>query len=172
MESFGWSAQGHQSWECGGSRSPDFGQGGRWGWVAGESWKWWTGREILLYLIMCRKYVRKWWPLKRNWIICQEVAVNGQFLPGNSIFFNFLKNRKKFLVKFTEKIKNFRKFAWKNRNFLWNCLKIEIFRKFAWKNQIFFDPDPRPPDFKPEWRRWKRKYGYRDLMIGHLSNRI
>ena len=34
-----------------GSRLPDFGQG---------------GREILLYLIMYRKYVRKWWFLKRN----------------------------------------------------------------------------------------------------------
>ena len=31
--------------------------------------------------------------------------------------------------------------------------EIEIFRKFAWKNWKFFDPDPRPPDFKPDWRR-------------------
>ena len=45
------------------SRPPDFGQGGR-GRVAGGrrggSWGSWTGREILLYLIMYRKYVRKW----------------------------------------------------------------------------------------------------------------
>ena len=35
------------------------------------------GREILLYLIIYRKYVRK-----RNKIICPEIAVNGKFLPG------------------------------------------------------------------------------------------
>ena len=34
----------------------------------------WTGREILLYLIMYRKYVRKWLLLKRNRIIWPEVA--------------------------------------------------------------------------------------------------
>src|SRR6218665_3640288 len=47
--------------------------------VAGGSLESWTGREILLYLIMYRKYVRKWLLLKRNRIICTEVAVNGQF---------------------------------------------------------------------------------------------
>ena len=36
----------------------------------------WTGRDILLYLIMYRKYVRKWLLLKRNRIIWPEVAVN------------------------------------------------------------------------------------------------
>jgi len=41
-----------------GSRPPDFGQG-----VVGVAGGSWTGREILLYLIMCRKYVRKWWLL-------------------------------------------------------------------------------------------------------------
>ena len=72
---------------------------------------------------MYRKYVRKCWLLKRNRIICPEVAVNEQFLLGKSNLF---------------------KIAWKNRNFLWNCLKkIE-----------FFYPDPRPPDFKPGWRCW------------------
>src|SRR6218665_3666251 len=35
----------------------------------GRGWLW-TGREILLYLIICRKYVRKWCLLKRNRIIC------------------------------------------------------------------------------------------------------
>ena len=45
-----------------------------------------AGREILLYLIMYRKYVRKWLLLKRNRIICPEVAVNGLFLLGKSIF--------------------------------------------------------------------------------------
>src|SRR6218665_3785482 len=47
----------------------------------------WTGREILLYLIMYRKYVRKWLLLKRNGIICPEVAVNGQFFPWKIEFF-------------------------------------------------------------------------------------
>ena len=41
------------------------------------------GREILLYLIMYRRYVRKWWLLKRNRIICPEAAVNGQFCLEN-----------------------------------------------------------------------------------------
>src|SRR6218665_1241647 len=45
-----------------------------------------TGREILLYLIMYRKYVRKWLLLKRNRIIWPEVTVNRHFLLGKSIF--------------------------------------------------------------------------------------
>jgi len=28
--------------------------------------------------------------------------------------------------------------------------KIEISGKFAWKKRNFIDPDPRPPDFKPD----------------------
>ena len=32
---------------------------GSWGSQDG-SWGSWTGREILFYLIMCRKYIRKW----------------------------------------------------------------------------------------------------------------
>src|SRR6218665_2240362 len=66
-----------------GHEPPDFGQGGRRegaGRVAGGSLESWTGREILLYLIMYRKYFRKWLLLKRNRIICPEVAVNGEFL--------------------------------------------------------------------------------------------
>ena len=61
-------------------------QGGRRG-VAGGSW---TGRKILLYVMMYRKYVRKWLLLKKNRIICPEIAVNSQFLPGKSIFFRNL----------------------------------------------------------------------------------
>ena len=60
--------------------------------VAGGSW---TGREILLYLIMYRKYVRKWFLLKRNRIIWPEVAVNGNFCQENQ-FFNCLKKLKFF----------------------------------------------------------------------------
>jgi len=66
--------------------------------VAGRSW---TGHEILLYLFMYRKYVRKWCLLKRNRIIFPEIAVNGQFLPGKS----------KFFVKLPEKFEIFWKFA-------------------------------------------------------------
>ena len=76
--------------------TPHFGQG-----VVGEGS--WTGREILLYPIMYRKYVRKWWLLKRNRIICPEVAVNGQFVHGKS----------KSFVKLLVKIESFRKFAWR-----------------------------------------------------------
>jgi len=77
------------------------------------------GREILLYLIMYWKYVRKWWLLIRNRIICPEVAVNEQILPGKSnLFFNYLK-----------KSKFFKNLPGKNRIFLWNCLKKS---KFLW----------------------------------------
>ena len=58
------------------------------------------GREIVLYLIMYRKHVRKWRLLKRNRIICPEVAVNEQFLPGKTNFF-----------KLPEKIEMFHKFG-------------------------------------------------------------
>src|SRR6218665_3250513 len=60
----------------------------------------WTGREILLYLIMYRNYVRQWWLLKRNRIIWPEVAVNEQFLPGKSIFFKNFDFFRQFLKKF------------------------------------------------------------------------
>ena len=68
----------------------------------------WTGRKILLCLIMYRKYVRKWWLLKRNRIICIKIAVNRQFSLENS---NFLWN-------YLKKIAIFRKFAWKIELFL------------------------------------------------------
>src|SRR6218665_2225055 len=55
--------------------------------LQGGSLESWTGREILLYLIMYRKYVRKWLLLKRNRIICPEVAVNGQFFAWKIEFF-------------------------------------------------------------------------------------
>src|SRR6218665_701700 len=64
------------------------------GWVAGGSLESWTGREILLYLIKYRKYVRKWLLLKRNRIICSEVAVNGQIFAWKIEFFNCLKKSK------------------------------------------------------------------------------
>ena len=67
--------------------------------------------------------------LKRNRIICSEVAVNEQFFPGESIR-NFKLPEKK----------------WK---FFENLLeKMEIFCDIAWKNQNFVDPDPRPPRFQ------------------------
>src|SRR6218665_1335578 len=88
--------QGRQSW---GLRvaAPIFlagghvGVGGR---ASGGSLGSWTGREILLYLIMYRKYVRKWLLLKRNRIIWPEVAVNGHFFAWKINFFNCLKKSK------------------------------------------------------------------------------
>ena len=56
----------------GGFATPRFWAGGRRGS--------WTGHKIL-YLIMHRKYVRKWLLLKRNRMICPEIAVSSQFLP-------------------------------------------------------------------------------------------
>ena len=50
---------------------------------------------------VCSKVVT----FEENRIICPEVAVNGQFLPGNRICF-----------KLPEKIESFPKFAWRNRN--------------------------------------------------------
>ena len=66
-----------QSWGLGlgGRDTPDFGQGGRRVGRMGAR----GGREILLYLIMYRKYVRL---LKRNRILFPDLAVNQQFLPG------------------------------------------------------------------------------------------
>ena len=47
----------------------------------------WTGREILLYLIMYRKYVRKWLLLKKNRIIWSEIAVKfSEICPAKFIF--------------------------------------------------------------------------------------
>ena len=80
-----------------------------------------TGGKILLYLIMYtlyRKYmyVRKWWLLKRNRIICPEIAVNDQFLPGKFNFFVKLPEKSKCVenlpgqilcVKLAEKKSNF-----------------------------------------------------------------
>src|SRR6218665_1490589 len=83
--------------------------------VAGGSLESWTGREIL-YLIMSRKYVRKWLLLKRNRIICPEVAVNGKFFAWKIEFFICLKKSK-----FSE-----------------ICLQNSIFFcKIAWQNPIF-----------------------------------
>jgi len=99
------------------------------------------GREILLYLIMYRKYVRKWRLLKRNRIICPEVAVNEQFLPGKSNgFLNCLRKSKFFktLVKLPE--------------------KIEISLKCARKIEIFLTRIHDPPDFKPDCRRCMHSY--------------
>src|SRR6218665_2586473 len=78
--------QGRQSW---GLRvaTPIFWAGGRregCRWVVGVVDG--SGREILLYLIMYRKYVRKWLLLKRKRIIWPEVALNGNFWLGKSIF--------------------------------------------------------------------------------------
>src|SRR6218665_2536245 len=73
-----------QSWGFGGRDPPNFWKGS------------WTGRKLLLYLIMYRKYVRKWRLLKRNRIICSEIAVNSQFLPGKSEFFVKLPKKSKF----------------------------------------------------------------------------
>src|SRR6218665_2264454 len=77
-------------------RDPEFVGGGVGGRVAGGSLESWTGREILLYLIMYRKYVRKWLLLKRNRIICPDVAVNGKFFVWKIEFFNCLKKIKIF----------------------------------------------------------------------------
>jgi len=86
-----------------GSQNPQILCRGSWGgmgsWGGRGSW---MGREILSYLIMYRKYVRKWWLLKRNRRICPEVAVSVLLLPGKSNSF-----------KIAWKIQILWKFAWK-----------------------------------------------------------
>src|SRR6218665_3528697 len=104
------------------------------GWVGGHDpqilgrglWGSWTGHDILLYLIMYRKYILKWRFLKRNGIICPEVIVNGQFF------------------KLREKIEIFWKSAWKTRN-----LFVKLPEKLKFLGN-FFDPDSRPLDFKSD----------------------
>jgi len=66
-------------------------------------------------------YVRKWRLLKRNRIICSQVAVNEQFCLENR---NIEKNCLKKSI--------FLKFAWKKLKFFTNLPgKIEIFREIA-----------------------------------------
>jgi len=95
------SVQEHQSWGLG-SRHPRF-WARRFVGVAGGSW---TGREILLYRIMYRKYVQKWWLLKRNGIIWPGVAVNGQLCleileqMTKKVIRNFLPQKSEFSRKF------------------------------------------------------------------------
>ena len=93
-------------------------------------------------VIIISYHVRKWWLLKRNRIICPEVAISEHFLPGKSIF----------VLKLPEKIEIFQNFASENRiclicleksKFLENLHgKFEIFRKFAWKHGKFFENLP------------------------------
>jgi len=55
--------------------------------------------------------------------------------------------------------------------------KIEISRKFAWTNRHFVDPDPPPPYFKPDWRRWPYAYtvhaaGIIEKLVAAFTNLI
>jgi len=72
--------------------------------------------------------------------MCPEVAVNGKFLPGKSIFFVKLSEKFKLFGHLPLKIKfSFVKLSEKSK-FLGNLPgKIE-----------FFYPDTRPPDYKPD----------------------
>ena len=101
---------GRQSWGTfWGSRPFRFWAGGHenrrgsWGRSVG------TSRKILFYLIMFKKYVRKWWLLKRNIIICPEVhvAVNGQILPGKLVIFVKLPEKLTFFGNLPVKIEMF-----------------------------------------------------------------
>src|SRR6218665_3227547 len=79
---------------------------------------------------MYRNYVQKWRLLKRNRIICPEIAVNGQFLTGKLNFFLNCLKKSKFFGNLIEKIRIVFKFAWKNRNLSQNLpVKIKIFAK-------------------------------------------
>jgi len=108
--------QGRQSWGVWGRDTPDFGQGvvRVAGGVVGVSWN-----IIISYRVTYKKYMynRKLWLLKRNRITCLEVAVSGQFLPGQSIsLWNCLINR------------NCSKICLEKSNCL-NCLKKATFSR-------------------------------------------
>jgi len=75
--------------------------------------------------------------LKRNRIICLDIAVNGQFLPGKLIFLYCLK-KLKFFKHLPGKIEIFQTFAWKNWDFSKICLeKSKFLVKLPWKNRNF-----------------------------------
>ena len=51
--------------------------------------------------------------------------------------------------------------------FFKNCMKKVKFSKICLENRTLFYPDPRPPDFKPHYRRRVRRRGdARNLMTG------
>ena len=52
--------------------------------------------------------------------------------------------------KLPEKIECFWKFAWKIDFFVKFPEKIDFYWKFVCKNRIFFNLNPRPPDFNPD----------------------
>ena len=115
----------------------DFGWEGRGGRTGGRG-----GRKILLYLIMYRKYVPKWWLLKRNRIIWPELAVHSQFKskfsvksPKIEIFRKFALNYQIFLWNYLKKSKFFGNLPWKI-DFLWNCKKSKFFGKFNRKSNF------------------------------------
>src|SRR6218665_3399089 len=75
--------------------------------------------------------------MKRNRIICPEVAVSEQFLPGKSNL-KKLPEKSKFFENLPGKLKFYKIFSG----------KIETSHKFACKNRNFVDPDPRPLRFQ------------------------
>ena len=81
----------------------------------------------------------------KNRFFC-EIALENRNIIGNSI-----------------KIEILRKFALKNRFFLWNCLKeSKFFGNFPRKSKFVY-PGPQPPDFKPDWRRCQPTQWHRGL---------
>ena len=113
------------------------------------------GREILFYLIIYRKCIRKWWLLKRNRKLFPEVAVNEEFLPWKSKLFLIVRKKSKSFENLPEKIEIFQKISWKYRNLSWNCLKKSKFiGNLPRKIDILLTRIHDPPDFKPDWRRW------------------
>jgi len=107
-----------------GSRPPEFVQGV----VKGS---------INIIISYYRKYIRKWWLLKRNIIIRPEVAVNGHFCLENQNFCKIaLKNRNSSEIFLEYRISW--EIAWKIRNFSETCLE----------NRNLVKPDPRPFRFQ------------------------
>ena len=109
---------------------------------------------------MYRKYVRKWWPFKRNSIICPEFCCKWQILSGLTDILEYVTKKghseifawkkSKFFVSLPGKNEILWKFAWKYRNFTW---KNRNFSEICLEKSNFFHPNPRPPYFKPVWRR-------------------
>jgi len=93
-----------------------------------------------VYAYVYRKYVRKWWLLKRNRIICPKVAVNKQFLPGNRNFSKICLKKSKFFKNLPGKI-----------DFFKNCLKKSKFLgNLPGKIESLLTRINDPSDFKPD----------------------
>jgi len=89
---------------------------------------------------MYRKYVRKWWLLKRNRIIYPEIAVNSKFCLENGNFLWNCQQNQNFSNFLPWEIELFCEITWKKSKFFGNLpWKIDFFVKLPKKIEIFLE---------------------------------